>query len=338
MQSYCPPELQGLLCNEGLWPGGDIFCARECVSEVWETRCEDVPVLRPPTSVAPNVAPVTAAPFTAAPFTAAPTTGGGSGLCFSTETTVERDDGSMVAMKELHIGDRVRVANGKYEPIYSFGHFDTSVVKTEFVQIQTTSSEGKLEMTPNHLLFQEGNQVVMASSLKIGDKVVLASGEEDTITGLKTIQRTGIIAPFTASGTIATNGILSSSFATIQKSQYVSLSDKWVLPLTYHQLGLVFESPHRLWCHHWRGLDECARSERYNEEGMSQWVETPMHLWNWLLQQHVLVVGTLFSMAFSFLCLVHVLEIILLNPGYAVLSLLLVSLVAARRRRINKLT
>lgn len=315
MESDCPPELQGLVCNEGLWPGGDQFCDRECLDGVWMTRCEDVTVV---------------------PATEAPAGVGGFVACFSIETTVEREDGSMVAMKELQIGDRVRVANGKYEPIYSFGHFDTSVVKTEFVQIQTSLSEGKLEMTPNHLLFQKGNEAVMASTLKIGDKVVMSSGKEDAITALKTIQRTGIIAPFTASGTIVTNGILSSSFATIQKSQYVSLGDKLVLPLTYHESGLVFESPHRLWCN-WRGLEACARSERYNEEGMSQWVETPMHLWNWLLQQHILVVGTGFSVAFGFLCMFHVLEMMLLNPSYVILSFLVVFLVVRRRCRINKL-
>lgn len=249
-------------------------------------------------------------------------------FCFSSHTLVEREDGTTVQMKDLVLGDRVLVSNGHYEPIYSFGHFDTSSVKTEFIQIQTSVSSG-LELTPNHLIFTQGKQAVPASSIKIGDKLMMASGETDTVISIKEVTRTGIFAPFTPSGTIVTNGILSSSFATIQESRYVSLGG-FEVPLTYHQLGVVFESPHRLLCH-LLGSDKCGNYERYNDEGMSRWVEKPMALSQWLFDQNALVGGILFFIAFALLCMVNLMEMLAMNPGCTIS--LVAAFVAHRRRR-----
>mmetsp|Transcript_15093 Transcript_15093/g.22232 ORF Transcript_15093/g.22232 Transcript_15093/m.22232 type:complete len:662 (-) Transcript_15093:108-2093(-) len=256
------------------------------------------------------------------------------GFCFSGESTVDVLNKGTVKMEDLKIGDKVLVGvDGKYEPIYSFGHFDTSVVKTEFLQIRTSTSSG-LEMTPNHLIFMQGNEAVPASSIKVGDKVMMASGKTDTVVSIQEVKRTGIFAPFTSSGTIVTNGILSSSFATIQKSHYVSLGG-FEVPLTYHQLGVVFESPHRLLCHLW-GLDECARYERYDEGGTSQWVEKPMVAFQWLLEQNIVVSGILFFISFAFLCMINLIEMLVVSPVYA-MCLMAAFVADRRRRRVNKM-
>lgn len=255
-------------------------------------------------------------------------------FCFSGRSTVDVLNKGTVKMEDLKIGDNVLVGpGGEYEPIYSFGHFDTSVVKTEFLQIRTSTSSG-LEMTPNHLIFTQGNIAVPASSIKVGDMVIMGSGELDTVTSIKEVTRTGIFAPFTSSGTIVTNGILSSSFATIEKSEsrFVSVGG-FETPLTYHQLGVIFESPHRLVCYLW-GLHECARYEVYDEEGTSQWVEKPMVVFQWLVEQNIVVSGILFFIAFTLLCMVNVMEMFAMNPIYAIC--LMATFVADRRRRGKK--
>mmetsp|Transcript_24330 Transcript_24330/g.37003 ORF Transcript_24330/g.37003 Transcript_24330/m.37003 type:complete len:573 (+) Transcript_24330:374-2092(+) len=262
--------------------------------------------------------------------------GGGGGLCFSGATLVETKDRGLLRMDQLQLGDLVLTDAETYEPIYSFGHYDINAVnKAEFLQISTEQSLGSLELTPNHFVFKEGNQAVPASSLSVGDKVVMASGDSDAIVSIRTVTRKGVFAPYTYSGTIITNGIKSSSFATVQdNARYVTLGTNGIqVPITYHQLGLIFESPHRLYCRLlWlvvgRTTTTTTTTESYNNEGMSVWVEQPLQLYEWLLQQSPIVSGSLFVGTAGVLGVVNVVEWMLLYPG---LVLAVVVVVASRR-------
>jgi len=234
-------------------------------------------------------------------------------VCFSGLTTVELEDGSFAQMKDLRIGDHVLVSRGKYEPIYGFGHFDTSMNKVDFFRIRTSTSSN-LEISPNHLVFKEGNEVVSASNLVVGDRVLMGSGLAEEVVLIQTVLRAGAFAPFTPSGTIVTSGIQSSCFATVQNgSAKVLLGGGIELPLTYHQLGLVFESPHRLICR----LFTC--SDKYNEEGMSLWVETPLKGLEWILHQNVFVSGIVFLLAFALLVVTYILEGVLIKIPFSFL-------------------
>jgi len=242
-------------------------------------------------------------------------------FCFSSVTTVELESGEKVPMADLRLGDRVLVSmNNKYEPIYSFGHFATKA-QAEFVQIRTTAStDTPLEMTPNHLLFvekKEGAQqeVIPASSVKVGDKVLTGGGTANVfVTSIQTITRTdGAFAPFTPSGTIVTNGIQSSCFATIQDdTAKITLGmSGTALPLNYHQLGVMFEAPHRLYCHLTR--IKCTE-ETYNTEGMSVWVEKPLHGLEWILEQdNTLLSGLVFWLAFVLLAAINLVEVMVMH-------------------------
>jgi len=269
--------------------------------------------------------------------------------CFSVYTTVETLDQGTVAMKDLKLGDRIKVSDNKYEPIYSFGHFDTTKVTTQFLQIQTTKTQQSsssadggsfLEMTPNHFVFVRKGKAVPASSLAVGDSVLLASGETDQVTALKTMTRTGIIAPFTPSGTLVTGngGIVSSSFANLDgsTSPYIQLlghrrdNDDVVieLPITYHQLGLWFESPHRLYCH----LFGCTSETYTADDGMSHWVATPLRVYQWVLQQqqqqHVVMSGILLGMGLLLLMVVNFVELLLVVVGVVPFGFFVVVVVA----------
>jgi len=254
--------------------------------------------------------------------------------CFSSETLVETQHRGPLRMDQLKIGDTVLVdERGRYETIYSFGHFDKdSTITAAFLQISTSKASG-LEITPNHFLFMNGNKAVPASTITVGDEVMMASGETDTVISITQITRRGIFAPFTPSGTIVTNGIKSSSFATVQEdSRYVSLNGI-TTPITYHQLGLVYESPHRLFCHFW--LHHCATYETYNEEAMSQWVAMPSKGFQWLLDQNIVVSGVLFFGLVGFWCTINIVEMMILNPLFAV-PFVLLAFGVSQLRRVKK--
>jgi len=238
-------------------------------------------------------------------------------LCFSASTLVETPDRGSVAMKDLSLGDMVKVpGNNEYEPIYSFGHFDKSVVTTNFLHIQTFTSSG-LEISSNHFIFVEGGQAVPASTVSVGDKVILASGETDEIISITKVTRTGIFAPYTPSGTLVTNGIKTSCFATIQdtESRYVTLGGGFEIPMTYHQLGVIFESPHRLFCH-LLSIKRCKEYETYNDQGMSQWVELPMKAFQWSLKQNAVISGFLFFTSVGLWLIINLLEIMIKSVPY----------------------
>mmetsp|Transcript_16717 Transcript_16717/g.25255 ORF Transcript_16717/g.25255 Transcript_16717/m.25255 type:complete len:336 (+) Transcript_16717:83-1090(+) len=252
--------------------------------------------------------------------------------CFSSATKAELENGDTVPMKDLRIGDRVMVSNGKYEPIYTFGHFDESVNNADFIQIRTSTSSG-LEMTPDHLIFKEGNEVVPASNLVLGDKLMMGSGLTEEVVSIKKTKRLGIFAPFTPSGMIVTNGVQSSCFATVQGgNSKVSLGGGMELPLTYHRLGLVFESPHRLLCQ----LSSC--SDKYNEDGMSQWVEMPLHGLEWILQQNVLIGGLVLLMLLVSWSFFNVLELIAMNHliSSAMSVMIMMTMIPSFRRIVKK--
>lgn len=269
-----------------------------------------------PPSPVPTTPEPTAAPTNPKPF------------CFSVDTLVELSNGTSAPMKDLRLGDSVLVSENHYETIYAFGHFDPSVAKVGFLRIHTNATSKKremLELTPNHLVFIKGGRhPIPASSLEVGDELVAISSEFDrpiqeeaelVVVSIKPVWRRGAIAPFTASGRIVTNGIQSSCFATVQNgsSNNVSLGGTFAIPfLNYHQLGLVFESPHRLLCHIW--FDACIRYDTYNEDGLSHWVETPMKFYMWLLDQQIVYVSApILLLVVGSWCIMNVLELVIIN-------------------------
>merc|ERR1712179_125132 len=119
-------------------------------------------------------------------------------------------------MDELKVGDFILTQNGQYERIYSFGH--KSVDRTaEFLELTTSSSAAKLTVSAQHLVYERDHGFVPASDIQIGHTVVLIQQteqppQEATVTRIRTVQRKGMYAPFTSSGTVVVNNVLASSF------------------------------------------------------------------------------------------------------------------------------
>ncbi|CAB9508229.1 expressed unknown protein [Seminavis robusta] len=105
-----------------------------------------------------NVSPQSNSPARAAP----------AGNCFSESALVQVASKGDIAMKDLQLGDRVLTASGTYQPVYSFGHYQTDH-KATFLQIHTSidsSSSKPLEMTGNHLIFLANGETVPAKNLQ----------------------------------------------------------------------------------------------------------------------------------------------------------------------------
>lgn len=189
-------------------------------------------------------------------------------------------------MQDVKLGDKVLVDGDKYEPVYSFGHYDKKS-QTEYLRIVTTGRP--LEISKDHMLFVSGGRAVPAGSVKIGDKLELAGGERVTVRSVRIVKKKGAYAPFTPSGTIIINQHKASSFVAFQDSETLKIAgiDTGV---SFQFCAHAFEAPHRLWCKY---FSTCT-TEEYTEEGISTWVAWGHTLFLWFFKQNQVVMFLLF--------------------------------------------
>jgi len=183
-------------------------------------------------------------------------------------------------MKDLLLGDMVRVRDNAYEPVYSFGHRNGSV-SAEFLQI--VSSGSPLEVSKNHMLLVQGDRAVPASTIKVGDLLVTADGHLAPVRAIHDVLQNGVFAPFTKSGYIVVNGIVASTYIAYQDSEYLIVAGYGTI--SFQRIAHTFESVHRM--AHRMGV----MGETYTEGGVSRWVDVPHKVFSWLLEQHAAVVA-----------------------------------------------
>ena len=182
-------------------------------------------------------------------------------------------------MKDLEINDWVRVeGEDNYSPVHSFGHYQPHK-EIEYLQLQISDSQARLlEISPEHLLFvhclgTNKNDIVSASSVKVGDFLVAQDGKPARVISIRKIRRRGAYSPLTATGSIVVSGLLASNYVTRGW-----LHDR-VPGLLLHRLQHGAASPHRLVC--W--LTNC-KDETYDSiTGFSQWVMFWYRLEQWQL-------------------------------------------------------
>eukprot|EP00546_Thalassionema_frauenfeldii_P009237 CAMPEP_0178922082 /NCGR_PEP_ID=MMETSP0786-20121207/15944_1 /TAXON_ID=186022 /ORGANISM="Thalassionema frauenfeldii, Strain CCMP 1798" /LENGTH=272 /DNA_ID=CAMNT_0020596383 /DNA_START=110 /DNA_END=925 /DNA_ORIENTATION=+ len=187
--------------------------------------------------------------------------------CFSSEAMVQVEHDGLRRMEELQLGDKVLTKNGRYESIYSFGHYDS---QTEATYLQFAPSN--MELSPLHLIFTKGSDTaVPASQIKVGD--VLSSGQ--AVSAIRSVQRRGAYAPFTASGTIVVNDELASSFVSLQGTTWIEWAGGWSTGISAHTGALAFEAPHRLYSQWFN------KKESYTADGRSTWVAAAHDFFHW---------------------------------------------------------
>ena len=167
------------------------------------------------------------------------------GLCFSGHTTVQVQDKGWIPIKDLHVGDLIRVPGDRFEPVYSFGHWDAEKW-SEFLILNE-----KLEVSPAHLVAVEKRGFVPSSTVKLGDRLLSSSGAAIEVKSIDKITRKGVYAPFTPSGMLVVGDFVASSFVSLQPDSAVLKIGGLSTGLSFQWLEHTFEFPHRLVCHHW---------------------------------------------------------------------------------------
>lgn len=132
---------------------------------------------------------------------------GGGGSCFSGDTVVATEHGS-VPMSELSVGDLVQTAAG-LQPVVSFIHHgvDSSM---KFVQIN--HDQGLIEMSDNHMLHLVDGRAVPARDIQVGDRLVGVDGTASLVKEIATVEKSSWMAPITESGTIMAGGASASAY------------------------------------------------------------------------------------------------------------------------------
>jgi hypothetical protein len=263
--------------NPGLGNSADLRCSFFAfINEIYEfVECGGQATAN---SCRANVA--TAAPSAAPPPTNVPF------ACFPGDSKMQVEGRGQVLTKDVRLGDKVLVGGGKYEAIYSFGHLDKDV-KAEYLKI-TTAEGSTVEMSRGHMVYVQGERVVPASTIKVGDQVQLANGEYSSVKTIQVTHKQGAYAPFTTSGVVIVNNIMASSFIAFQESESLVIGSI-NSGLTFQFLAHTFERPHRAWCQYFSACTE----EKYSEDGISTWVAIPHKIFQWFHEQSPAIMALL---------------------------------------------
>jgi len=252
--------------------------------------------------------------------TGAPT---GGAMCFSERATVEvlqnsasaeQESAAKVAMKELRVGDMVKTAPGRYQPVYAFGHFHESKV-AEFLQIHTAAAKAPLEITGSHFMFIEGKgSPVRADSVRVGDVVQYSATNSNSasvgavVTNISKVTRQGIYAPLTSDGTVIVNGIKASTYAIISSkssTNHVEVAGWSFFGLSEANAIHLALSPLRVLCSG-STFDICKEIDE--ETKMNTYVARGTRLIHWVEAQNAMLQFIVAGIAVSIFALIWTFE------------------------------
>jgi len=250
----------------GVAAGDDLWIAVAATVAVHASTTEKEP---PPTPTTPTGSPPTSP------------TGG----CFSGRTQVHVQGKGVTRMDELKIGDAVLTSDGTFSKVYSFGH-KAPAEKALYLQIRTASMDKNqpLEVTADHFLYVFSDKtkkitLLRAGGIQIGDLLVSKQGLPVQVTSVRTVERSGVYAPYTTTGDIVVNGVAASIYV--------------ALPLVFQEANISFQqqhwmqhaalAPHRIYCSVFGG----CQNETYDEAtGLSKAVMMWLPLLDWLQAGH----------------------------------------------------
>jgi len=180
--------------------------------------------------------------------------------CFPADALVQLENNQVRRMDQLEIGDKVRVSESEYSPIFMFGHNEakrrSSFVRLEIEihdeQSDTSNAKQQLEllMSERHYIYkcneQNACRLLEAQRVQVGDFVtVFPSGSaisvRGTVVDTSRVERSGLYHPHTMHGDIIVNGVLVSCYAGLVRA---SLAHILMSPLRilYRVFDLSFPS------------------------------------------------------------------------------------------------
>lgn len=225
--------------------------------------------------------------------------------CFAGDNTVETEHDGLKRMGELHIGDKIKTAEGMFDAVYSFGHYQPDAIG-EYVEISIDHHTKPLFVSKEHLVLING-AMVPASTIIKGDIVRTQHGTA-TVKTTRLVTKSGAFAPFTMSGELLVSNILASSYVSIQNNKSTLHIGSLDSGLSLHWLAHVVQAPHRLLCR----FKMCA--ETYNDKGLSVSAAWSLEKAQWFLNQHPLVMISVLLVACPIVLLFYALDSLIDSP------------------------
>jgi hypothetical protein len=162
--------------------------------------------------------------FVTVGVTAGTAGGGGSSTstCFASSETVQLENGNIITIAEVVVGDRVLAADAAGSPTFAkvvaVPHDAKNTIRAEFTQLITAS--GDIKLTGDHLITVskgcEGTktQLLAAKDVVVGDCLLTASGALDTVQSVvESVKGTGVHTIVTDAEFVVVNSFVASPFA-----------------------------------------------------------------------------------------------------------------------------
>lgn len=131
--------------------------------------------------------------------------------CFPADATVELENGAVVRIDTLAIGDMVKVGVSEYSRVFMFTH-KMADSQIEFLTLKTTTGSS-ITLTKGHYLYVNG-ALAAASTVSVGDSLTLGTGESSAVVAVGAATGAGLYNPQTVNGNVVVNGVLSSTYTT----------------------------------------------------------------------------------------------------------------------------
>lgn len=236
--------------------------------------------------------------------------------CFSGSSVVEVKGAGDTLMADLDIGDMVHVGNNVYEPIYSFGH-RAQTARANMLQIETNTSA--ICLTPDHLLYTYPNGPLRASQITVGDLVLDGESKVALVESVQNVTEFGLFNPFTPSGRIVVNNVLSSNYIAFGHKNALHLGK---MALNYHVLAHAAVTPLRIACYH---MGTC-KDETYSADGILTSLTIPLVGIQWIFSQNGITRVLSMFFVLSMVFWQYVVELFLSNTAVRIAILAVVTL------------
>lgn len=195
------------------------------------------PVQKQPTTPEPDRTSLpTPTPTSAAATTSVP-------ICFAGHATVQIENGTTIAMRNLRVGDKIRVGRDKFEAVYAFAKRNEDI-SAQYLRLIWKKSRESLDVSATHMIWSNG-RMIPASQVRIGD-FIWVNDRVAFVSRIKNITHVGAYAPLTFSGRIVVNGVLASTYVSYQSTEYLVLGNTTHIEWNAHDLAHAFMTPIRL--------------------------------------------------------------------------------------------
>lgn len=128
-------------------------------------------------------------------------------FCFPARATVTVQGKGTVDMASLQLRDSVLTTSG-YSPVFVFTH---RITRGKFPFLRISTPVGALTVSKGHYIYASGN-LVTAESVKIGDVLQRAGGENAPVTSIENVLEHGLYNPHTLTGHLVVDGFHVSAY------------------------------------------------------------------------------------------------------------------------------